>query len=150
VTLDDAPSSAREPVLRAEANLCQSVRVWARACLDGSLDESPGLIVTRAGVPIRSFNQIILTERVRGHARLQEAIASYPGKFRLRARSDIIDPETAGVLESFGMKEQGGIPCLVADYPGEVDVVVSGLEIRSVADEQSLHDHVSVVAQSFG
>jgi ribosomal protein S18 acetylase RimI-like enzyme len=139
--------------LRAEANMCRSVRALALAAVGGEIEETPELLVSTARAPLRSFNQIIVKEPLeRGSEALSEAVARYqrPGsKFRLRARSGL-GSETAAAILAAGLVEQGGIPSLAAEISAAGALENGVVEITRVADAPSLADHVLVVAEAFG
>lgn len=138
---------------RAEANLLHAVKACAAASAGHAISEHDGFLVAASGVPIRAFNNVLLTRPLSETSpSLKEVIGRFQSQrlpFRLRVRDDV-DGMTERVLLAAGLEREGGIPPLALEPLAVRETGGPGLEIRPVVNELSLRDHVSVVASAFG
>lgn len=135
-----------------EENLLQALDVWARASAGGEVCQEEGFLLASSRVPIRSFNNVLLTRTPVNSRALHSQIKAYFERrgvpFRLRVR-EAIAASADEVLVECGLRRKGGIPSLVlAPVSGERGAIAP-LEIRRVADRQTLRQHVEVVAAGF-
>jgi ribosomal protein S18 acetylase RimI-like enzyme len=139
------------PALAAEANMLAAMSVWAGAAEGGVIERYDGAIFARCAAPLRSFNNIVITDSTGNLPQLvadaRRFFVPSDGRFRLRVRDDVppVDDET---FANCGLVRRGGIPSLAVPLPqtpqGDVPV-----EIRQVTDATTLTDHTRVVAAGF-
>ncbi len=146
----DASSSAR----LAESNIGAALAVWARAAEGGGIEQVVGGLMARAAAPLRSFNQVLLTDG-RAASGLAEVAASaerFIGKgrrFRVRILEGVA-PEDDAAFAAVGLERHGGLPSMALELPAGASKVSDGVEIREVTDEAMLAAHAGIVALAFG
>jgi ribosomal protein S18 acetylase RimI-like enzyme len=132
--------------------MLRAATAWARAAVGGRSWSRDGLFCSVSAARMRSFNQLFVTSPAVDREALREGVASYAGRrFRLRLREELDEP-LRQTLESCGLIQQGGIPCL-AFSPGDqsLESPPSGdsLRIEPVSGKRTLEDHVRIVAEAF-
>jgi GNAT superfamily N-acetyltransferase len=134
----------------AERNLLHAAALWAGAADGGQVDETESCTFVRCAVPLRSFNQVLVHRRpadVAGVvAETREYFRGVGGVFRLRIRDDA-EPVSDAPFLGAGLQRRGGIPCLTA--PTSIGREEGPFEIRAVLDEDTLAQHIDVVAAAF-
>ncbi len=134
----------------AEHNLLKALGIWAAAADEGQLDQRDGCTFVRCAVPLRAFNQVIVSRRPADVAAIMTWTSEYfrevGGRFRLRIRDDV-EPVPDQPFIAGGLVRKDGIPCLSATI--SKPAAQSNIEIRPVVDELTLAHHIDVVASAF-
>lgn len=101
----------------AHQNLLKALSVWAAAAEEGQLDHLDGRTFVRCAVPLRAFNQVIVTYRPADLAATLAFTSEYfrevLGRFRLRIRDDQ-EPIQDEPFLAGGLIRNNGIPSLCA------------------------------------
>lgn len=136
----------------ADANYFDWWRVWASAVEGGEVREQDGLLMAATGAPQAWWNIAIVADRM---SNLDEAIrratAYFDGRhhpFILRIREGV-DPASERAADEAGLPYSDTIPGLVLYPIPAVEERQPGLEIRAVADSETLDQHVELVAHAF-
>jgi ribosomal protein S18 acetylase RimI-like enzyme len=134
----------------ADGNLRAAAQAWAIVA-GGDAWEDSGVVVAAAGGPLRSFNQVFITEPASDLAAALQRVRAYFAerrlRYRVRLREELVERCEPALLAA-GFGPQGGIPSL-ALHPVEGSTDAGGLEMASVTEERTLRDHVAVVAAGF-
>ena len=99
--------------LRAERNMLRASELWTRAA-QGATHEERGLVEHHAPAPMRSFNQLFVTDTPLSAGTLVAAGGRYRAAdrpFRLRLRCEL-EPAAAEALAEARLGSRGGIPSL--------------------------------------
>jgi GNAT superfamily N-acetyltransferase len=145
-----ADTSRHALALRAEANLCAAIRVWASAAEGGDVLDDRGVVGLRVNAPLRAFNQAVLTEpgtAAKDYALAARWLSGRP-RIRIRLREELAEG-LGNAVTAAGMEPRGGIPSLALAALSTVHALeVEDTVIRRV-DESNLRDHVAIVTEAF-
>jgi GNAT superfamily N-acetyltransferase len=142
-----------ELIARADENYYAGFRRLATSAENGEVVEGGGLLLIRTGAPVARFNIAFVTRPLREPgAAIERAIAYFDGHelpFVLRVRAGI-DDRAERAAESAGLSFRDTVPGMVMVGAPGIPALPSGLEIHAVRDRQTLDDHLTVLAASFG
>ncbi|MHC4592413.1 MAG: GNAT family N-acetyltransferase [Planctomycetota bacterium] len=141
-----------ELAAHADANYFDWWRVWASAVEGGEVREQDGLLIAATGAPQAWWNIAIVTGQLSEPERkIRQGIAYFDGRhqpFILRIR-DGVDPASERAADANGLPYSDTIPGLVLYPIPAVEGRQPALEIRTVADSETLDQHVRLVAHAF-
>jgi ribosomal protein S18 acetylase RimI-like enzyme len=142
----------KELAAHADANYFDWWRVWASSVEGGEVRERDGLLIAATGAPQAWWNIAIVTDQLRKpDERIRQATEYFDGRqqpFILRAREGV-DTASERAAEINGLPYSDTIPGLVLFPIPAVEDGQADLEIRTVADGQTLNQHVYLVAHAF-
>ncbi len=136
----------------ADANYFDWWRVWASAVEGGEMREHDGILLAATGAPQEWWNIAFVTKPLSNpDASIRQVIAYFDGReqgFILRVREGV-DPPSERAAEANGLPYTDTIPGMVLHPIPSVEERQWPLEIRTVADAETLDHHVRIVAHAF-
>ncbi|MCH8814539.1 MAG: GNAT family N-acetyltransferase [Chloroflexi bacterium] len=136
----------------ADENYALWWRRWASAIDGGEVHDLNGMLMALTGGRQEWCNVAFVTARLESPMKTIETVLRFfddhQQPFIMRVREGL-DPTAEEVAEILGIRYSDTIPGMALSPLTPPDETLPGLEIRTVADQATLNDHMTISAESF-
>jgi len=141
-----------ELAARADDNYAVWWRLWASATDRGEVHDLDGILMALTGGRQEWWNIAFISAALETPVKTIEAVLRFfddrQQPFIMRVR-DGLDPAAEEAAETLGIRYSDTIPGMALSPLEPPDDAPPGLEIRTVADQATLDEHMAISAESF-